>query len=73
MKKIAIILIAIITLSSCMPSKKTHTKALKGRIVFKKMLDHRRFYLELNDKDTFKWVRVHQVHFVQYKVGDTIK
>jgi hypothetical protein len=73
MKKIAIILIAIITLSSCMPSGKTHTKALKGRIVFKKALDHGRFYLELNDKDTFKWVRVHQVHFVQYRVGDTIK
>ena len=64
---------AIITLSSCMPKHKTHTKALKGRIVFKRVMQDGRFYLELNDKDTFKWVRVHQVHFVQYKVGDTIK
>ena len=56
-----------------MPSKKTHTKALKGRIVFNKKSDHGRFYFELNDKDTFKWVTVHKVHFEQYKVGDTIK
>ena len=64
---------AIITLSSCMPKHKTHTKALKGKIIFKKTSDHGRFFLELNDKDTFKWVRVHKVHFEQYKVGDTIK
>ena len=73
MKKIAIILIAIITLSSCMPTNKTHINALKGRVVFKRVMQDGRFYLELNDKDTFKWVKVHQVHFVQYKVGDTIK
>jgi uncharacterized protein YceK len=73
MKKIAIILMAIITLSSCMPIVKTHTKALKGRIVFKKALDHGKYYFELNDKETFGWVRVHEVHFRQYKVGDTIK
>ena len=73
MKKIAIILMAIITLSSCMPTHKTHINALKGRVVFKRVMQDGRFYLELNDKDTFKWVKVHQVHFVQYKVGDTIK
>jgi hypothetical protein len=72
MKKIAIILMAIITLSSC-ESRKIHTKALKGRIVFKRVVQDGRFFIELNDKDTFKWVRVHKVHFEQYKVGDTIK
>ena len=56
-----------------MPTNKTHAKVLKGRVVFKRVMQDGRFYLELNDKDTFKWVRVHQVHFVQYKVGDTIK
>ena len=74
MKKIAIILMAIITLSSCMPIHKTHINALKGRVVFKRVMQDGRFYLELDDKDsTFKWVRVHKVHFEQYKVGDTIK
>jgi len=32
-----------------------------------------RYYFELNYKDTFCYVRVHKVHFLQYEVGDTIK
>ena len=73
MKKIAIILIAITTLSSCMPSRKIHTKALVGRVVFKRVMQDSRYYFELNYKDTFCYVRVHKVHFLQYEVGDTIK